>query len=514
MSKIINHTTEDGAENGDINTIIDKNTNYSVTRKQTLYVRVENKDNTNCYDASTKLELIVDPLPVVDDSAKLIQCHNKPDLNTTVNLKLARPNVSSNYENETFEYYKDQAETQQIADTDIETYPVTGSGNEIWVKTISNQTCSRTSKLIIDVNFSDDLLYNETYEVCDDFLDKDGNDNASNSDTDGITFFDFSSAPSQISTDPDIIVEFYETELDRTQSINEIQLSQNISQYRNRNIPDTTGNKFPIFYKLISKSNNDCSGLGRIYLQVKSVPIANTPDDFILCDDELSGTTTDGQNSGIDLRSRVVQILGNTQTETDYIVSFHTSATGAKMNTDSITNDTNFTNKAGFIAGNISEQTIYVRVQDRNGPLQCVKNPVSFKIIVNPIPVVSNSISPLAVCDIATSSDSDTRNRIAQNIDLTSKDIEDINFGIKNGVDFIALSFVRNSEDLEKLQTILNRKKSQAKIIAKIGCSSIISPTQTPITTITINFHLGKTLLPLNQSIIFIVYSSPPSIAI
>ena len=33
---------------------------------------------------------------------------------------------------------------------------------------------------------------------------------------------------------------------------------------------------------------------------------------------------------------------------------------------------------------------------------------------------------------------------------LTSKDIEDINFGIKNGVDFIALSFVRNSEDLRK----------------------------------------------------------------
>src|SRR6056300_1348339 len=51
---------------------------------------------------------------------------------------------------------------------------------------------------------------------------------------------------------------------------------------------------------------------------------------------------------------------------------------------------------------------------------------------------------------------------------LTAKDIEDINFGIKNGVDFIALSFVRNSEDLEKLQTILDKKKSKAKIIAKI----------------------------------------------
>jgi pyruvate kinase len=51
---------------------------------------------------------------------------------------------------------------------------------------------------------------------------------------------------------------------------------------------------------------------------------------------------------------------------------------------------------------------------------------------------------------------------------LTSKDLEDINFGIKNKVDFIALSFVRNSEDLEKLQIILDKKKSHAKIIAKI----------------------------------------------
>ena len=51
---------------------------------------------------------------------------------------------------------------------------------------------------------------------------------------------------------------------------------------------------------------------------------------------------------------------------------------------------------------------------------------------------------------------------------LTSKDLEDISFGIKNKVDFIALSFVRNADDLQKLQEILDRKKSHAKIIAKI----------------------------------------------
>ena len=51
---------------------------------------------------------------------------------------------------------------------------------------------------------------------------------------------------------------------------------------------------------------------------------------------------------------------------------------------------------------------------------------------------------------------------------ITSKDMDDINFGIKNKVDFIALSFVRDKEDLQKLQQILNKKKSYAKIIAKI----------------------------------------------
>ena len=51
---------------------------------------------------------------------------------------------------------------------------------------------------------------------------------------------------------------------------------------------------------------------------------------------------------------------------------------------------------------------------------------------------------------------------------LTSKDLDDIAFGVKNKVDFIALSFVRNTEDLEKLQGILDKKKSKAKIISKI----------------------------------------------
>ncbi len=51
---------------------------------------------------------------------------------------------------------------------------------------------------------------------------------------------------------------------------------------------------------------------------------------------------------------------------------------------------------------------------------------------------------------------------------LTDKDIKDIDFGIKNKVDFFAFSFVRKPEDVIELREILNKRKSKAKIIAKI----------------------------------------------
>ena len=51
---------------------------------------------------------------------------------------------------------------------------------------------------------------------------------------------------------------------------------------------------------------------------------------------------------------------------------------------------------------------------------------------------------------------------------ITSKDIKDITFGIKNNVDFIAASFVRNKKDLQILEDLLLKQKSESKIIAKI----------------------------------------------
>ncbi len=51
---------------------------------------------------------------------------------------------------------------------------------------------------------------------------------------------------------------------------------------------------------------------------------------------------------------------------------------------------------------------------------------------------------------------------------ITTKDREDILFGIKQEVDFIALSFVREANDVRSLRQLLGNKADKIKIIAKI----------------------------------------------
>src|SRR5260370_25138914 len=51
---------------------------------------------------------------------------------------------------------------------------------------------------------------------------------------------------------------------------------------------------------------------------------------------------------------------------------------------------------------------------------------------------------------------------------LTEKDLADISLGTELGVDFVALSFVRQKSDLDELHGVLVEKKSKALIIARI----------------------------------------------
>jgi pyruvate kinase len=51
---------------------------------------------------------------------------------------------------------------------------------------------------------------------------------------------------------------------------------------------------------------------------------------------------------------------------------------------------------------------------------------------------------------------------------MTPKDREDLEFGLSNGVDYVALSFVRHGKDIRMLRELIERHGSPAKIVAKI----------------------------------------------
>ena len=51
---------------------------------------------------------------------------------------------------------------------------------------------------------------------------------------------------------------------------------------------------------------------------------------------------------------------------------------------------------------------------------------------------------------------------------VTEKDKRDISFGLKEDVDFIALSFVRNASDIDDLKKVLKNRAKKVKIISKI----------------------------------------------
>jgi len=50
----------------------------------------------------------------------------------------------------------------------------------------------------------------------------------------------------------------------------------------------------------------------------------------------------------------------------------------------------------------------------------------------------------------------------------TEKDLKDLRWGIKNGVDFVAISFVQNAQDVHMLREVIRAEKGECRIIAKI----------------------------------------------
>ena len=412
------HLNETDAQSG--TNAIDKFNPYTniQVNTQAIYYRVENVDNSACYTSSDDnpispprpFNLIVSALPNITAVVELRQCDNDTDGFSNFNLFEAGFDISANYLNETFVFYP--TENDAINDTNAyATAQATAYTNQtvttdtVWARAISNFGCYRIAQVNLIVSTTGlPSTFQRNFTVCDDFLDINGDDNANNDETDGVSAFDFSSVTQEVidlfPASQQLTVSYYRNEAD---ALSESDPITDPSNYRNIGYP----NSQQIYIRVDSDLDNDCLGFGPfINLTVNPVPTADPVGDLELCDNLDDGNGFNGIVQTFNLDAQTPIILG-TQDPADYTVTYHTSFNDALAGANAITSTGMYTN----ITPNL--QTIYVRVTDNIAG--CFTNQISFDLIVNELPV-ANFVEDLEICD--DDSDGSARNGFSQSFDL------------------------------------------------------------------------------------------------
>ena len=249
------------------------------------------KDVNSCIQISDEVELIVYDLPIVNSPITLKQCDDDALSDGFANINLTQNEnfISSNYQNEVFTYFKSTIAAKN-GDTNLQiTNPLQYlSGNtSVWTRVQDKNQCFSIARIDAAVTATQipSTFLKEFYE-CDDFLDINGNNNTNNSNTDGITSFNFSSVTSAVNallpTTSNYTIKYYKNLNDASAETdingNSLEISQNpsdpISIFNYRNIGYS--NQQEIWIRIDSTLDNDCFALGPyIKLYVETIPVIN-----------------------------------------------------------------------------------------------------------------------------------------------------------------------------------------------------------------------------------------------
>lgn len=392
--KITYYNTQAEADAGTAGTEINT-TLQNTSNPQTVYARIENNNNTNCYD-TTSLVLRVNPLPVVTSQVTLKQCDTDTDGFIQFNLNEANILISQNHTQEVFTFYETQtdaeADVSQIANVSAYINQVQ-TNDVVYARIETNKGCHRTAKVKLLVGATQlSNSFHLNYEVCDD-------KQVDNDDTNGVAAFDFSDATAQVLAQlpqgQNLTVTYYETQADALAELNPI---PDVTNHRNTNAPGTQN----IYVRVDSDDLNACLGLGHhITLKVRPLPQKQTISNYVLCSD--TNTTS------FDLTTMEAAVQGN-QTENLHI-TYHLNEQDA-INNIRIPNPQTYTNIS-------NPQTIFVRVHyDPNNNQQldqgeCVRTDISFDVQVNLNPTI-HAPAPIKECGTDFTAAFDVTQREAQ----------------------------------------------------------------------------------------------------
>jgi gliding motility-associated-like protein len=235
--------------------------------------------DAGCSGTRTPVTATVNPLPIISDIT-IVQCSETPDY-STFNLSIKNKDISLNFDNETFTYYKILAGGILELIPNYTAYTNT-SPNETILTRVANTIsgCYSTAKidLIVSATQLNPTTFHENLEVCDDALPYD---------QDGFSEFNFNTVTAAIQNQIDPLsnnnysIKYYRTEPDALSEINAI---PNPSNFRN-----TIKDKQDIWVRIDNDLDNSCFGIGDyVTLIVKPVPNINLntngAEDVWVCD--------------------------------------------------------------------------------------------------------------------------------------------------------------------------------------------------------------------------------------
>ncbi|MFK7782001.1 PKD domain-containing protein, partial [Psychroserpens sp.] len=274
------HGTQDDADNN-ANPLPNLFTN--TVNPQTIFVRIVNSNNTNCFVTTTFEVLVASGISLTQPNDLVVCDDISGDGFESFDLNSQTATILNGQTGVTLTYHPTQVDAG--ANTNPLTSPYTNISNPqtvfVRVENDSNTLCFETISFDLIVNPGPTTLVPTPLSVCDD-------------DTDGFAVFTLSNANTEIiNGQANVVVSYYETLADANAPANEI-----FSPYTNI-VPN-----LQTVYVRLDDTSNGCFSTTTLDLDVIVNPVANVLTALEVCDDDNDGFTS------FDLSLRDAQAVG------------------------------------------------------------------------------------------------------------------------------------------------------------------------------------------------------------
>ncbi|WP_046759331.1 choice-of-anchor L domain-containing protein, partial [Kordia jejudonensis] len=343
--------------------------NQNLTAPETIYVRIENNNNTECSTVS-QFDIQVNPVPIANQPDDMLSCDQ--DANGTEDYDLTTQETAILGTQNAADFNISYHPTQDDADMDTNPLPTmyTGSlGETVYVRiesALAGNDCYATTMFDLLPSPLPVQVTPTTLEECDD-------------DTDGFVGFTLTEADAEIiagqtSADP-MIISYYLTPGEAMAGggsplpasyINEMADMQTV-------------------HIRVENAITGCYTTSTVDLLVNPMIVATTPTNYSVCDD-TNGNDTDGLGT-FDLSTKDAEILGPLAGSAS--VRYYTNQLAAE------TEDPTF-EIIGLYTSTSSLESVYARVEDNTTGCPSI---VELVLIVNPLPNLDN-IPPMIACDV------------------------------------------------------------------------------------------------------------------